>query len=333
MPDADSASLEQIYDALVQGYTNTPIPGTKWKLTAAHKPDNIDDVSDDKLPFLLFDIGTLALTQWKVFEQYTTWNVSATLKVKGEPGDVDKIFLRVIQALMLRTYEILGLPVDDKGNVVPFNQATATLFDQDKLTFLAERGAPVITAIQTQPSDGKYLKATVQFGVQCVLNLDPRNPPIAKVAIMEVASIPGGPITGDTTLPASVGIPTFSSSDDHAVTLGYDTASPTSLGPGQGIAGTPPSQQLRSLVINTGTATPYALSLSAGTPTGQLAAIATFMNWQSNYVTQVATWSSSNTAVATVDANGLVTRVAAGSCTVSCSIYGATSNAVAVTCS
>lgn len=312
MPDADRVTLEQIYDALVQAYTNTPIPGTKWKLTAAHKPDNIVDVSDDKLPFLLFDIGTMTLSDWKPWEKYVTWNLSATLKVKGEPGDTDKIFLRVLNAFLLRTAQILGLPVDDKGNVVPYSQATATLFDQDKLTFLADRGAPLVVGVQTQPSDGKYSQATIQFSVQCVLDLDPRVLPIAKVGIMDITSFPS-----DSTLPDSV-----------AVTLGYDTASPVAGGDAQGVAGTPPSQQIKGVNV-----TPYSLALSVGTPTGTLTAVATFLDWSSRAVTPLAAWSSSNAAVATVSATGVVTRVAAGSCTVSCTYAGASSNAVAVTCS
>lgn len=317
MPDADKVTLEQIYDALVQAYTNTPIPGTKWKLTAAHKPDNIVDVSDDKLPFLLFDIGNMTLSDWKPWEKYVTWNLSATLKVKGEPGDTDKIFLRVLNAFLLRTVQVLGLPVDAKGNVVPYTQATATMFDRDELTFLADRGAPLVTGVQSQPSDGKYSQATIQFGVQCVLDLDPRTLPIAKVAIMDISSYPNSGINSDSTLP-----------DSHAVTLGYDTASPVAGGDAQGVAGTPPSQQIRGVNV-----TPYSLSLSVGTPTGALTAIATFADWSSSPVTPLASWSSSNAAVATVDASGVVHRVAAGTCTVSCTYAGASSNAVAVTCS
>ncbi len=329
MPDADRVTLEQIYDALVQGYNGAPVAGTKWKLTARHRPDDIKDVGDDDLPYLLFEIGTLSLSQWKVWEQYATWNIAATLKVKGEPGSVDKAFLRVIDALLLRTAEILGLPVDDSGKLVAYSQATATLFDQDKLTFLADRGAPVITSLQAQPSDGKYLTAAIQFAVQCVLDLDPRQLPIAKVGILGVMPSPSGIMSADSTLPASVGIPVITPSDEHAVTLGYDTPNPTGAAQApQGVAGTPPQQQIRSVNV-----TPYSLALSSGAPTASLTAIATFANWASEYVTSVTTWSSSNASVATVDGSGNVTRVAAGTCTVSCSSLGVTSNAVAVTCS
>ena len=320
---ADDQLLAQVYDALVEGYNGTPIGKTGRKLTAAHHPDDISVVGDEKLPYLLFDVGTLSMSQWAAWEQYATWNIAATLKVKGEPGEVDKVFLRTLGALLLQTRKILGLPIDADGNVVPFSDETAYLFDKEQLSFLIDRSGPEITSLVTQPSDGKYLEAKITFAVQTVLDLDPRQLPIAKVAIMGVNPSPDGIMAPDDT-----GIPVIADGDQHAVTLGFDSASPVDGQPGEGVAGTPPSQQIRGLNV-----APYAASLSVGSPTVQLAAIATFMNWGSRYVTPSAAWTSSDPTVATVNSSGLVTRVAAGSCTVSCSIYGATSNAVAVTCS
>lgn len=84
------------------------------------------------------------------------------------------------------------------------------------------------------------------------------------------------------------------------------------------------------------TITPDAVTLTAPAPTAPLKIVPKDKN--GNVIKDDSgvfkpTWTSSNPAVATVDDSGLITRVAVGTCNVTASFKGITSNPCAVTCS
>lgn len=318
--------LSQINEALVQGMDGL-ILSNGDRLTADHKPDSIEKVSDDQLPFLLFDIGRMAFAPWQFWQESVSWDANVTLKIKGEPGDVDAAILAVLVDMIAQTKRITGLPIDKDGKVIPYGADTRKLFDRDELTFLVERGAPYFKTISVRPSDGPYCTADLVMHLETVIDVDPRGPlPRAQVAILGVNAQEQG-IAADTSLPDPQSIAVVADSDLRAWG-GYDTPDPLNRRrPGRFVAGVAPRDVIKSLAV-----TPYSAALSAGTPTAQLAAIVTMANWSSSYVTPVVTWMSDTPGVATVDSNGLVTRVAAGSASISCTYQGAASNAVAITC-
>ncbi len=73
------------------------------------------------------------------------------------------------------------------------------------------------------------------------------------------------------------------------------------------------------------TVTPANASFAAGS-TEQFTATANYGNGTTANVTSSATWTSSNTSIATIDASGLATGVAAGSTTITASLNSATGN-------
>lgn len=80
-------------------------------------------------------------------------------------------------------------------------------------------------------------------------------------------------------------------------------------------------------------AIPYAVSLSASNASASLRAQTLNKDFATtNDVTSSGTWASSNTGVATVSAAGVVSRVAAGTATITCTYGHVTSNGVVVTC-
>jgi uncharacterized protein YjdB len=88
---------------------------------------------------------------------------------------------------------------------------------------------------------------------------------------------------------------------------------------------TPPSATLTSVSV-----TPLNVGLTVS-QTSALTAMAGYSDGSSTNISSTATWSSSNTAVATVDGTGLVTAVAAGTANITASSGGFTSNASAIT--
>ncbi len=322
-------TLLQVFEALIAGFDGLKFSNGD-ELSADQKPDQAKDISEDRLPYLLFDVGNLSFEPWKEWEQYSSWDVPAVLKIKAEPGDADTALLAAAQDIVFRTRSIMGLPVDETGKIVPYGPDTAARFDRGELTFLAERGAPFVKQFQTAPSSGRYASANLIFHVETVIDLDPRVLGRAQVGIMGITPVAPGQLFGDDTLPSPGGIAVVADRDLYAFG-GYDTVDPTAQRQGRQptnrVAGVDPRSVARVNV------TPYSASLSVGTPTSQLQAVAIYGNYSSSYVTAIGTWASTNAAVATVSTSGLVTRVAAGSCTVTCTFNGAVSNAVSITCS
>lgn len=76
--------------------------------------------------------------------------------------------------------------------------------------------------------------------------------------------------------------------------------------------------------------TPLTVGLTVG-QTSALTAMASYSDGSSTNVSSTATWASDNTAVATVDATGLVTAVAAGTANITASSGGFTSNNAVIT--
>jgi len=314
-------TLQQIHDALVKGFQDVRLQSGAF-LTATNT--NNSTPSGGTYPFLAFRTGSFRLSPWKDFQWSISWDIPATLTVQG-PGEDGEIQARlVLNDLIERTMELVGLPIDDKGQVVPLNDDTIRLFDDGKLTFLCERGAPYLTSAVVRAVDDGLCRVDIVFHIESTLSLDRRELNRMKVGVLGIVPVAPGDVqtTSESgiTLVARTG---YASADPSFPSTVYN--SNQEQGPANVVASPPLNQQTASVNV-----TPYSVALSAGTPTATVAAIAFAVDASSQYVTNTGTWSTSNAAVATVS-NGVITRIAAGSCTVSCTYGGVVSNAVAVT--
>jgi hypothetical protein len=329
-------SFEQIHDALVQGFDGYKLSDGKSFLSASNTITA--SVSGGRFPFLAFTTGSFSMSPWKDFEQSISWDIPAKLMVQGPGEDGEKTIRRVLMDVIFRTQELIGLPIDENGNTVPFNDDTIRLYDAGKIDFLCERGAPFIRTVRVTPVDDGLATADIVFHVEATMKLDPRTLRLMKVGVLGINPVPPDGLFQDTTAEDGRGIALVFGTSAESAQGGYASQDP-SLPPGfinsnqeRGKTNDLPSLPLSQLTTSINV-TPYSLSLSVGTPTAPLAAIAYAQNFSSQYVTQTAQWTSTNASVATVNASGVVSRVAPGSCTVFCTYNGVASNSVAVTCS
>lgn len=333
MSDTDfpKTTLKLIMDTLIAGFDGYEVAGLI--LSSDRKPDGINTISDVRLPFLLFETGNIISTPWQFWQDSISWDIPAILKVKGEPGEVDDLMLQVLQALMQRTAELIGLPINADGEVVPFTPKTANLFDRGELKFVAERGAPFLKAVNVPPASGSYATASLIFHVESTIDNDPRGAlPLALQARFGVVPMSGS-LAADPTLPDPAGIPI--TPDSAFLGVGpYTTPDPLTKirhPPLKQFAGVADADRVTAVRITTA-AGAYAASLSSGSPTVQLSAIGQYANWNTAHVELLGSWVSSSPSVATVSASGLVTRVSAGTTSVTNTFGGVVSNAVAITC-
>jgi hypothetical protein len=325
-------TLDQIHDALVSGFQKFRLSNGKF-LTATNT--NNTTPSGGTYPFLAFRTGRFSLKPWKDFQWSLSWDIPATLTVQG-PGEDGEIQARqVLNDLILRTMQLIGLPIDDKGKVTPLNDNTIRLFDEGKLTFLCERGAPFLTSGNVSAIDDGLCRAELVFHVESTMSFDQRELNLMKVGVLGINPVPPDGIFQDSTTDDGRGVHLVYGTSDESGFGGYASKDPALP---QGFinsnqekpdSNVEPTQSVTAQVI----VQPYSLALSIGTPTAQLSAIAQSQSYITQYVTSSGAWQSSAPSVATVSASGLVSRVAAGSCTVSCTFNGVVSNAVAVTCS
>jgi hypothetical protein len=328
-------SFTQIHDTLVAGFNGFKLSDGKF-LAASNTVTA--SVSGGRYPFLAFTTGSFSLSPWKDFEQSLSWDVPARLYVQGPGDDGEQTLRRVLMDVVFRTQELLGLPIDKDGKIVPFNDDTVRLYEDDKIEFLVERGAPFIRTIRANPLDDGLSTADIVFHIEATLSLDPRTLRLMKVGVIGINPVPPDGLFQDTTAEDGRGIAMVFGTDAETGQGGYASRDPSLP------AGFFNSNQERGKVNDLGSlplnqittsvnVTPYAIALSAGSPTASLSAIANAQDFSSQYVTQTAQWTSSNALVATVSTSGVVTRVGAGSCTVSCTYNGVASNAVTVTSS
>lgn len=327
-------TLDQIHDALAQGFHGFRLTNGK-QLTASNSTRSTP--SGGQYPYISFRSGAGQFSPWKDFQWSLSWDIPATLTVQGPSEDGEAFARQAIFDIVARTTALIGLPLDDNGNVVPFGDDTLKLFDDGKLKFLCERGAPYVKSFNVRAIDDGVCAVDLVFHVEATLSVDTRKLPRMKVGVLGVNAVSPNGLYQDTTAEDGRGIAmVFATSDERA--QGAYTSRDPQLSDGfvNSNQERPNTNQAASPPLNQATASvnvsPYTLSLSAGAPTASLSAIAWALDSSSQYVTQSGTWISSNTAVATVSSVGVVTRVAAGSCTVSCTYNGVASNAVAVTC-
>jgi hypothetical protein len=328
-------TLDQIHDTLAAGFDGFKLSNGQF-LTASNKTRSTP--SGGQYPFLSFRSGSGTFSPWKDFQWSLAWDIPARLTVQGPSEDGEGAARQALNDLVLRTTQLVGLPIDAAGKPVPLGPDTLRLFDSDSLEFLCERGAPFVKSFTITPIDDGVCAVDIIFHVEATISYDQREMQRMKVGVLGVNPVAPDGLYQDTTADDGRGIAMVFGTDAERAWGGYASDDPT-LPPGfiNSAQERPQTSQVASPPLNQQTAsvnvTPYSVSLSVGTPTAALAAIAFALDASSQYVTQTAQWSSTNAAVATVSSSGVVTRVAAGSCTVSCIYNGVASNSVAVTCS
>lgn len=327
-------TIDQIHDLLTSGFQSLTLSNGKF-LTASNKTRTTP--SAGQYPFLSFRSGSGQLTPWKDFEWQLSWDIPATLTVQGPSEDGEGTAREAVFDIIARTTQIVGLPVDDDGAIVVLSDETIKLFDDGKLTFLCERGAPYVKSFNIRPIDDGVCAADLVFHVESTLSVDTRELVRMKVGVLGVNPVAPSSLYQDTTAEDGRGIAMVFGTDSERGFGGYTSSDPSTPPgvinsnqeqPDSNVAASQPlNQQTASVNV-----TPYSVALSAGAPTASVSAIAFALDSSSQYVTNSGTWSTTNAAVATVSA-GVITRVAAGSCSVFCTYGGVASNSIAVTSS
>lgn len=323
-------TVESVHSTLLAAFNGFQLRDGSY-MSAGDDFDDIERVPTGQLPFLLFEVGQIVLRPWQNFTQWIAWDVPATLKVIGEAGPTMKRrLLATCHDLVSRTKQVLGLPVDDSGALVPFSDKTMALYDRDQLTFLADRGAPYITNFVPGKVDGAFGYARVMFHLETTIDYDPRQLSTAQYFEMGINPQLPGQLFDDPTLLGRTGVAV--TPNENVLAYGpYTTSDPRVLPLGgrftPSVPGTEPRETLMAVNV-----TPYAPTLSAGTPTVQLSAIATWGNYRSAYVQGQAQWTSTNPSIATVSSAGICSRVAAGTTAVKATFNGVVSNTITVTC-
>jgi hypothetical protein len=325
------ASLETVHDALV-GALDGLVIGDGTRLHASSELLALDAITEGLLPFLLLRTGSLTATEWQPFVQDVQWDITAELKVAAAPGKAPRELRRVVERLFDQMGRLRGLFVDNAGAVVPYSDRALDLYRRGKLTSLAFRAGPFLKSMRARPEapDSPFAVADLVFHVEYLANHDPSEPVFARTVSTGFNVLgPDGGGQIDTDSPMAMKIATPAPKDRRTWTQFADA---TDVSP----AGFPPvprrirdvAGQSYGALIKEITVSPATATIAGAGATQQLSAIAIQVSGVSLYVTQAASWTSSDPTKATVSASGLVTRVAPGTVTITCSYGGATGSAL-----
>jgi len=331
-----TADIETIYQALVGAFHGSSLTSGDV-LTAEGHVTSFDSVTRQQLPYLMLGTGQIETSEWGS-EDWTDelrWSIPAQLVVQADIADGGSAMRSALVDLMQRCRAVRGLPYDADGLALDDN----TIGYVDRLRsgsvqMLANQRGPHISSIAVDgPFDSGRFVARLTFRLAFKMTLDPRELVRAKVVILGMRSFDVAKSDIDTTVKADVLMPRFTNAD-RTGTGGFslppllirDNGIPTYIKGDSGVAGSLPRDLARELIVN-----PRTVSIAAPA-TSQLSAIVYMQDDASRTVTAAASWSSSDTGVATVSTTGLVTGVAAGTATITASHLGVSATcAVTVT--
>lgn len=196
-------------------------------------------------------------------------------------------------------------------------QSVATISDAG-LTTTADTGATTIEAKDPSTGISGSTNLTVTAAQLVSIEITPINPSIAKGTTKQLSAT--GVFSDGTTQDLTAQV-TWSSSntglaiiDSAGLATAVNTGSDTILAASGSISGST-TLTVTAATLTSISITPINPSIAKGT-TKQFTATGTFSDGTTQDLTTQATWSSSNTGVATINNNGLATSVATGSSTV-----------------
>lgn len=331
------ADLDLVFSRLVQAFDGTPMPEGR-ALHAIDEPNTPESASSGQLPSLTFDNGLLDGSGWDYFADRVVWTVPALLRVQGEVGGgPGRALRRALTALFRRSHIARGLPVDETGALVLDETAQSWEYQQrlerGELTYLVDRHGPRIASVEamTPPTLGATLaEARLRFALEFVLGTDPRELQPASVGVLGTVVGDTSGFGGDPSLSPELRVPRPTADETRAwgrfgapalPVLHEGRVGPPPL-PAPEVPGARITDSLRSLQVS-----PAASALDLVTTTSaQLMAIATAADFATRIV--AASWSSSDTDVATIDATGLVTSVGVGTTTITATAEGLSATAI-----
>lgn len=315
--------VKNVFRALVEGYNGIQLSNGESLQSSTTK--------NEATPSLLWKVAGWKSNMWQAPYQYQVqWDIPCELRVATEAANPDAL-IDALDDLDTWSSFIYGLPVDEAGNVVPYGgKVYDRLSKLDKIFSIATRFVgPYIQRVTVRPTeaDNALAIADVLFHVEFVADATPKANAKAMVFVVGANILYPNHTNNPQAENAPYSYPAPATADTFAQGA---FAKPDTTLTIQGVethAGFPPIVQDLPSVDGTGdpvkeiTIYPATFTVSAGTPTKQLTAIA----FHDSGATEVPafTWASTNQAVATVEANGLVTRVSAGTTTITASYGGA----------
>ena len=336
--------MDTVFKALVSGLNGTPLTNPVSPLQATLTADsghvNIEKISEAQLPYLLLKSGSLSLSEWVMFEYQVSWDIEGQLKIKSEPAKADAVMQSVMEDLLSQVTKLHGLFVDDSYVVHPLSMQSLQMYQQGLLTPLAMRGGPFVRSfrMRPQPSESAFMVADLTIHLEFISQKEPelidpafRGVPLETFSVGTIfrnpdSSIPLADPYQDfkyqlprTAYPQDVQRQGRYSTPDQGAPRGARSSPPFNGQPIVGTAGVPYSDLVKEINVSPASAT------FAHTGTQQLTALAIHTGGWGEQITAnpSTTWVSSNQTIATVSASGLVSGVAAGSCTITCSFGGA----------
>lgn len=317
-----------IFRTLVAAFNGTDYGG-KSKIRSGH---------DRNLtaPSMVWNIGTWTTEPFDKFKTLTRWDLPAEIKIQCEPGDPFAP-LDAIEALTLRGDLASGLPYDTKtGDPILAGAANVdALTRAGRVGYHGERFVgPTLRTMRPRPNEGDTGLAIVDtvWRIEVVIDATPAPLGVARqFTIGTNIGDPAGawlkqPLDEDTQIVIPVDADMRSqgvfSEPDTTLRGGgrvYRPGFPPLIKPLPMAAGPSEDRVVREIDVQ-----PRTASVST---TRQMTAIALYANYETELITNRVQWASTDTNKATVNSTGLVTKVAAGSVTITATYAGVSGSA------
>lgn len=324
-----------VHKALVAAFHHAPL-SREQLLTSTYG-------KNDALPSLVWKIGAWKEQDWSDGETRISWTIPARLTVRSVQDDPQRV-LEVVSDIEDWCDAIQGIPVDANNKIIPRFNDQLERFRKGEIRSIAERfSGPTVAGITFSESAGDVYTADFLFSLEFVVeHPQPENGVIRQFVIGIQPMDPQYVSIGyDPNKPFELQLPLATGRDVYSRTpyVNPDTvlrnaagdrlygAFPPLLKEYKAVRGVDPGTTLARLDV-----IPGAFTLSPGSPTKKADAIGYYLDGGTVRLDTQATWQTSAPLVATVGADGLVTRVGAGSAVITAT-YNGISNTASVTVS
>jgi len=326
-------NISVLHKVLVAAFNGAPL-SRKQKLTSTY-------AKNDALPILVWQVGSWKESDWTPGDTRMTWTIPAKLTVRSEQDNPQRL-LEVISDIQDWVDAIQGLPLDKDNHIIPnFGDQVERLRKGEIVPVMDRFAGPTIASISVPPSTGGDVY-TADFTFQIDFTREHPQPGTYPIRQFVLGMQPMDPayksIGYDPNKPFELQLPLAEDPEVYSRTPYAEPDTIIRTADGNRLYGSfPPLLREYQAVKGVDPATtmlrmdvlPAAFTLSAGSPTLKCSAIGYFMDGGTARLDSQATWQTSAPLVATVGSDGTVTRVGAGTATITATYNGISNTASA----
>lgn len=181
-------TFDNVFTGLILGFDGVALPAGPLNVTDQFIDES--DFSESNLPLLSLQEGAMTLNPWDEWSVQAVWSLPAILEIPVNYADYGGQQIRAsIQALIARAVQLRGLPVNDRGEIVPFYPTREYDYAAGALAVLTRTGPNIGSVRVVRRPERRTAQVSMTITIDAIINVDPRTPHRVKVIAVSVVPV------------------------------------------------------------------------------------------------------------------------------------------------